>query len=138
MYGLRPTSLRIPILGKAAPQIGSGYILGVTGPMSTSLEGIKLTMRTILDSKPWITDPSLVPLPWRDQQILNIKSKKLRIAILWDDGAVQPHPPVMRALKEVAQKLKAVSNVELSDWKPLTHDLGWELIVSRITASQIF
>lgn len=63
LYGLRPTSRRIPRGGCAAPQIGSGYVEGVVGPLSTSLGGIKILMKTVLDSQPWVNDPSLVPIP---------------------------------------------------------------------------
>ncbi len=116
----------------SAPHVGSGYIEGTLGPLSTSLKGIKMFMKTILDAKPWIVDPSLVPLPWRDQKsyLGGNGSKKLRVAVFWSDGVVRPQPPVMRALKEVVEKLRKVDGVEITDWKPYRQELAWEIIVS--------
>ena len=135
LYGFRPTTRRIPRGGSAAPQIGSGYIEGVVGPLSTSLDGIKMFMNTVLTAKPWISDPTLVPIPWRiEQSYLKRNSPKvLKIAVLWDDGVVKPHPPVSRALKEVVKGLVGAPGIEIVDWKPYKHDIAWELIVSFAT-----
>lgn len=54
----------------------------------------------------------------------------MKVGVLWDDGVVKPHPPIMRALKEVVGKLKNVSGVEVVDWKPYKHDLAWDIISS--------
>jgi len=98
------------------------------GPMSTSLEGIKLFMKTVIDARPWITEPSLVPIPWNEvpffgpaATFLNLK-KKLKIGVMWHDGVVQPHPPVTRALREVVGKLKEMRPLEIIDWTPYRHD----------------
>ncbi len=137
LYGLRPTSRRIPRGGCAAPQIGSGYVEGVVGPLSTSLGGIKIFMKTVLDSQPWVNDPSLVPIPWRDEQsYLNQDCcTTLRVAVLWDDGVVKPHPPITRALKDVVGRLNGIRGIEIVELKPYKHDLAWELVVSLITFS---
>ncbi|MCJ1368345.1 hypothetical protein MMC16_007487 [Acarospora aff. strigata] len=132
LFGLRPTSLRVPSVGISAERIGSGYIDGTLGPLSTSLSGIKMFMKIVLAAKPWLIDPNLVPLPWRDQKsyLGDIGPKRLRVAILWSDGVVQPHPPVTRALKEVVQKLRKVEGVEITEWQPHKHELAWEVIAS--------
>ena len=132
LYGLRPTTRRIPIGGCAAPRLGSGYVEGVVGPLSTSLEGIKIFMKTVLTAKPWFNDPTLVPIPWRSEQLPLARDghTALTVAVLWDDGVVRPHPPIMRALKEVAGRLGQIPGIKLVDWKPYKHNLAWELIVS--------
>ncbi|CAF1078987.1 unnamed protein product, partial [Rotaria sordida] len=56
-----------------------------------------------LDTEPWLRDPSLVPIPWRS---ISLNSKNLTIAVMWDDGVVHPHPPVIRALRETVEHLK--------------------------------
>ena len=78
-------------------------------------------------------DPSLIPLPWRDEQsyIQQGMNTKLRVGVLWNDAVVKPHPPVTRALKEVVEKLKHVQGVEVAEWKPYKHDLAGEVIVSQ-------
>ncbi|KAG7010017.1 hypothetical protein G7Y79_00001g002890 [Physcia stellaris] len=130
LYGLRPTTRRIPLLGVVAPQVGSGYVEPVIGPLSTSLDGIKLFMRTVLAAKPWMDDPSLVPLGWRDDNsyLDRGSGKRLKVAVLWNDGVVTPHPPVQRALKDVVARLREIDTVEVVDWEPYKHAFAWELI----------
>lgn len=132
LYGLKPTSYRVPTDGWSATMAGEEQIVPVLGPLSTSLEGLKLFMKTVLAAKPWLIEPSLVPIPWKDQEAqLSIStSRKLKVGILWSDGIVKPHPPIIRALNEVADKLKGVSEVEIVSWTPYRHDEAWEIIAS--------
>ena len=112
--------------------LGAEHIVPVIGPISTSLDGIKLFMKVILAAKPWLIESSLLPFPWNDKHShLNLGTgTKLKIGLLWDDDIVKPHPPVIRALKEVVDKLRHVEGVEFVDWKPYKHDLAWEIIAS--------
>ncbi|KAL8689337.1 MAG: hypothetical protein Q9218_004968 [Villophora microphyllina] len=135
LYSLRPTSYRIPVQGWTTTMLSEEQIIGVIGPMSTSLEGIKIFMRTILAAKPWLTEPSLVPIPWRDREshlpTTPSCEKKLKIAVLWHDGVVTPHPPITRALRTVVQKLQShPSNFEIVNWHPYNHAEAWEIIAS--------
>jgi Asp-tRNA(Asn)/Glu-tRNA(Gln) amidotransferase A subunit family amidase len=107
---------------------GADPITGVIGPLSTSLEGIKLFMKTVIDTQPWLSEPALIPLPWSPFQIS--EDRPLKIAIMWNDGVVTPHPPITRAMQEVASRLKTVPNVEVVDWTPYLHDEAWAIISS--------
>jgi amidase len=130
LYGLRPTSFRLPNSGCSAAMMAQEHVIPVIGPLSTSLEGIKMFMETIIGAKPWLRMPSLLPFPWKDEEELQVmEGKTLKVAILWDDGVVKPHPPVLRALKKMAEGLKGIEGVEVVDWKPLKHDHAWEIIV---------
>ena len=124
---MKPTSGRLPMRGLTATQAGEEQIVPTIGPLSTSLEGCKLFIKTIIDAKPWYEEPTLLPFPWKEDEFF--KGKKLKVAVLWDDGVVRPHPPVTRALKQVIDKLKGNPNIEIVEWKPYKHDLAWELIV---------
>lgn len=124
---MKPTSGRLPMKGLTAPGDGAEQIIPTIGPLSTSLEGCKIFIKTIIDAKPWFKEPSLLPFPWREEDFF--PSKKLKVAILWDDGVVKPHPPVTRALKHVVSKLHGKPNIEIIEWKPYQHDLAWEIIV---------
>ena len=90
-------------------------------------------MKTIIDSKPWIEDPSLLPLPWRGELFEGLAGRggKLKVGVLWNDGIVTPHPPVTRAMHEVVSRLKNSEDVEVVEWKPYKHDLAWEFCVSH-------
>lgn len=108
--------------------MGEEQVVPVVGPLSTSLEGIKLFMKTLIGRKPWLREPSCLPFEWKEEP--GVKVKRLRVGVLWDDGVVRVHPPVRRAIKEVVEKLKRVDGVEVVEWKPYKHDLAWEIIVS--------
>lgn len=133
LYGLKPTTNRLPNVGCSATMLYEEHIVPTIGPMSTSLEGVKVFMKTLIDAKPWQYQAALIPLPWKANEDLLPKvggKTKLKVAILWDDGIVKPHPPVTRALKAIAEKLKGAEDIELVDWVPLKHDLAWDIIVS--------
>jgi len=125
---MKPTSGRLPMRGLTATQEGEEQIVPTIGPLSTSLEGCKLFIKTIIDANPWYKEPTLLPFPWKEEEFF--KGKKLKVGVLWDDGVVKPHPPITRALKQVVDKLKGKPNIEIVEWKPYKHDLAWELIAN--------
>ncbi|TGO64820.1 hypothetical protein BCON_0005g00160 [Botryotinia convoluta] len=125
LYGLRPTTFRLPLVGLAAPSMGCDTIAGTIGPLGRSLEGIELFMKVVLHSKPWASDPSLHQKPWITGQT---STDRLTIGVMWDDGIVKPSPPVTRALNEVVEKLKRVPGVEIIEWKPYQHDKAMKIL----------
>ena len=130
IFGLRPTTYRLPVKGMEHTMGGAEQILGVIGPLSSSIEGIKLFMRTLIDAQPWLIEPSLVPLPWHSNPAGFASSKKkIRVAVMWDDGVVRPHPPVRRALRDVVTKMQASELVEVESWYPSGSEEAWEIIV---------
>ena len=132
LYGLRPTSSRLPTLGCWAPNIGSEYIAASIGPLSTSVGGLELFVKTVLDAEPWLTDSSLFPMPWNSdaRHIREDAGRKIvKIGVIWDDQVVRVHPPVRRALREVVDKLEKIGGVEIVEFEPYKHDLAWEIAV---------
>ncbi|MCJ1287720.1 hypothetical protein MMC26_007072 [Xylographa opegraphella] len=129
LYGLKPTAFRIPTDGWSSTMPGADPITTVIGPLSTSLEGVKLFMQTVLDSKPWLHEPALMPIAWNSAFHISA-DKPLKIGVLWHDDVVKPHPPITRALKSVVSKLQNVPNVTIVDWKPHLHDEAWAIISS--------
>jgi Asp-tRNA(Asn)/Glu-tRNA(Gln) amidotransferase A subunit family amidase len=121
--------------GLLATMGGAEQIVPTIGPLSTSLEGCKIFTKTIVDAKPWLKEPSLLPFPWKTENFFPA-GRKLKVAVLWDDGVVKPHPPVTRALKQIIDKLKSSNNVEVVEWKPFKHDLAWEIIVGPVFLPQ--
>ncbi|TVY81376.1 putative amidase, partial [Lachnellula suecica] len=101
------------------------WLLGIMptkGPITSSRSGLDLFMETYFSYEPWIKDDSLVPLPWRSVSL----PSKLKIAVMWSDDIVTPHPPVTRALKEIANILNQAGH-EIVDWKPEGHDECWDI-----------
>lgn len=124
VYGLRPTSFRIPKQGILGVQSGRESIIGVIGPLGQSREDINLFMKVVLDAQPWLTDPSLVPIPWRTITLL---PTNFTIAVMWDDDVVHPHPPIIRALHETVECLKH-AGIRIIDWQAIDHQKSWDLI----------
>ncbi|GAB7332275.1 hypothetical protein MBLNU13_g04115t2 [Cladosporium sp. NU13] len=131
LFGLKPTSYRLPLDGFAATMFGQEQIVPVIGPLSTSLEGIKIFMKTLIDQKPWLYEPSLVPMPWRESNKQTpTTTKPLRIGILLDDLIVKPHPPILRALETLTSKLANHPTIKLVPFPPHKHADAWRIISS--------
>ena len=133
LYGLRPTARRLSLLGTAGPLAACHVIDPTEGPMSTSLDGIKIFMETALASRPWEGEPSLLPLPWRSEKshLERDGVKRLKVAVMWNDGVVEPHPPVTRALKALVVKLEIVAGIDVVQWQPYRHDIGLDIMVIK-------
>lgn len=129
IFGFKPTGGRLPVQGLTAPMVGSEAIKGVIGPLSTSLEGLKLLIKTVLDRKPWLCEPGLSAMGWRDMSTALV-GRKLKVAVMREDDVVRPHPPVARALENMVQSLQKSDKIELVEWKPWKHDLAWAIISS--------
>ncbi|CAG8978766.1 hypothetical protein HYALB_00012498 [Hymenoscyphus albidus] len=121
IYGLKPAIARNPHGGLAGNYGGMESIVGVVGPLTHCVKDLRLFQEVVLASEPWNIEPSLVRMPWnpegKDMQL----PKKLKIGIIWDDGVVQPHPPITRALKTTVDALKS-SGHEIIDWDTSLHD----------------
>jgi amidase len=127
IYGIKPTAFRIPTDGWGYMMAGADTVESVLGPLSTTLAGLKLFMKTVIDAQPWLTEPALIPMPWRDIQFP--KDRPLKIGVLWHDGVVRPHPPITRALRMVSEKL-GEDGIEVVDFEPYLHDEAWAILAS--------
>ncbi|SPJ76045.1 related to general amidase [Fusarium torulosum] len=96
IYGFKTTSYLFPqkgfLPGGFAAELN---VLCSAGPMATSLRDIDLLMSIISNSRPWLKDPRLVPIPWTG---VSTEKKSLKIGIMMNDGVITPQPPVTRAL----------------------------------------
>lgn len=66
------------------------------------MSGIKLFMQAVAAYKPWLKDPLARKAPWDDEAYALSEhggGKNMCFGIVWNDGAVVPHPPVIRALE---------------------------------------
>ncbi|KAJ8083720.1 hypothetical protein PM082_002486 [Marasmius tenuissimus] len=122
-YGLRPSTGRVPYGGCANSLEGQDSVLSVLGPLSNSLDGLKLFMQAVIDAKPWMKDPLAVCKRWNEEEYRLADygdGKQLCFAVLWDDGVVAPHPPILRGL-EMAKKALLEAGHKVIDWVPLKH-----------------
>ncbi|KAM0544663.1 hypothetical protein ACHAPJ_011724 [Fusarium lateritium] len=124
-YGLRTTSLRNPYKGVVLPGSGQESIRCVISPLANSVEDLGLFQKAVLDQTPWEIETSLVPLPWKG--VSPLKPSDITIGVMWDDGIVHPHPPVIRALKHSVDKLKT-AGIKTVNFEPYDHQEGMKLI----------
>ena len=76
----------------------------VAGIMGHSVETLRLVFKALLSTEPWLYDPYVLPVPWREYSVDQGPGKtRLAFGFIKDDGVVTPHPPIARAL-EIIQK----------------------------------
>ena len=125
LYGLRPSSGRLPYEGVVTSMDGQNTILSVLGPLAHSAASLRLIMMSLLSQQPWLTDPMVLELPWRHEQerpVLDLlrrpasgKDGKVSFGVLRHDGSVQPQPPVRRAVDMMVRALEKKGH-KASQW----------------------
>ncbi|KAL7953730.1 amidase signature domain-containing protein [Trichoderma compactum] len=109
IYGFKPTSCVVPRKGRmAGGAIAELNILTSAGPLCSSLRDMDHFMSVLLDPKPYLVDPSLVPIPWTGLRSLP-QPKPLKIGVMMNDGVIVPQPPSYNVSK-------AINNVILAYW----------------------
>ncbi|WVF67414.1 hypothetical protein IAT40_002170 [Kwoniella sp. CBS 6097] len=66
LWGLRPSHGRVSYRGLADTFVGQLAVRSVAGPMGNDPEDLALIMSTYLAGRPWLKDPEVVPIPWRE------------------------------------------------------------------------
>jgi amidase len=130
IYGFKPTSYTMPMKGFLASSFPAELnVLCSTGPMCGSLRDMDLFMKSVLSANPYLLDPRLVPIPWTG--LSTPAPKRLKVGIIFNDGFVEPQPPVKRALAWAKQQLsdpKYAEIVEVKDFKPYDAAGAWSKI----------
>ncbi|KAJ3528578.1 hypothetical protein NM208_g6856 [Fusarium decemcellulare] len=120
LYGLKPSSGRLPYTGVPVSTEGQEHVPSAIGPLARSLSSIHQMMKEVITQEPWSKDSRCAPIPWRQDIYDSALSRKLSIGVLYDDGVVKPHPAISRVLRETAATLNA-SGHELVDWNADLH-----------------
>ncbi|KAM0541738.1 hypothetical protein ACHAO7_010338 [Fusarium culmorum] len=107
IYGFKATSNTLPTIGyvKGDPP---PVLLGVpisTGPMCRTMRDMELFMKCILSTKPYLSDPNVVPIPWTGSETR--LHRPINVGIITNDGFIEPQPPVKRALSWAKERLLA-------------------------------
>ncbi|KAG5363550.1 putative amidase [Yarrowia sp. B02] len=104
VYGLRPSVGRITNTGCDYVMHGADSIKACIGPLTRSPTLLDMFMKIMSDAEVWKYDPFTERSVW-DPALF--AKKKLRVGYYTDDGYVTPHPPVVRAVNEFLDKIKA-------------------------------
>ncbi|KAB8252014.1 amidase signature domain-containing protein [Aspergillus flavus] len=135
VFGIRPSSGRMPYEGAANSIDGQNMILSVVGPLATTARSLTLLFKAVLSQQPWYHDPLVLELPWRADVEERTRalirksadgSPSLAFAIMRHDGMVRPHPPIARAVEIVEQTLKRLGH-KVIEWKPPAHQIGIDI-----------
>ncbi|KAH8099837.1 amidase [Cristinia sonorae] len=128
LYGLKGSVARMPHAGLMGSHDGMDAIIGALGPIATSARDLALFCKVMLQFEPWLVEPPLLEIPWKQNVAEGDElPKKLCFAILWDDGVVKPHPPILDALKRTKDALLKAGH-EVIDWQPVDHRYSWDII----------
>lgn len=116
IYGLRPTTKRFSGLYSVSGGKGQESVAPTMGPLARSIPELNSFMDHYINhGKPWLLDPSCVPLKWNTSPEL---PAKIRVGVLFSDGLVTPFPAVTRTMQQVVENLKQNPLVEVVDLKP--------------------
>ncbi|KAF5989376.1 general amidase [Fusarium bulbicola] len=121
LYGLKPSSTRLPYQGVPVSTEGQEHVPSSIGPMARDLGIIKHAMHSLIESKPWEYDARCAPLPWRGHLYEEMHSRPLTIGVLMDDGVVRPHPPITRVLQDAVEALRREGH-EIVEWNTELHE----------------
>ncbi|KAH7928818.1 amidase [Leucogyrophana mollusca] len=124
IYGIRPTSLTMPIHNYVWYQPGQDGIYVSTGPMCRSAQDMTTFLHALSGSKPYLIDPTLIPISF---DLPDLSQRKLRVGVMMHDQSVLPHPPMLRAMQLAKEKLDAAPNIEVVEYQPYNHALGYAL-----------
>lgn len=133
VYGLRPSSGRLPYYGVPVSTEGQEHVHSVVGPMTRSMAALKSVTKAVIDAEPWNMDPRCHPIPWREEVYRDIQSRPLVIGVMLDDGVVKVHPPIERAIRQVVAKLEAAGH-EIVQWQPSGHQEVVDVLDAYYTA----
>jgi amidase len=142
LYGLRPSSGRIPYQSAANSADGQGTILSVIGPLAPTARSLTLLFKAVLSQEPWLHDPLALELPWRDTVVEETRSlieqarggsSALAFGIMPYNGVARIHPPIARGLKLVEQTLRRLGH-KVIPWNPPSHVTAQEIAVCAMRA----
>lgn len=116
LFGLRPSGGRLPAEGAATSMDGQNSVTPVVGPMGPTASGLALLTKSVLGREPWLRDPGVVDMPWREERYaesLKLASGgqgKLAFGVLRTDGAINPQPPVSRAIDLTVKAIESLGH----------------------------
>ncbi|CAG1972961.1 unnamed protein product [Fusarium graminearum] len=141
IYSIKPTSNRLSYRDAANTNPGQDTYRSSLGFMGTSIDALEIVFKSVLGTEPWLRDPAVLPIPFRKEMMDsylsradskgNVKSgeRPLKMGVLWSDGMVGPHPPVLRGLRVVAEALKKAGH-KVVDWEPPSQERATTIIAS--------
>ncbi|GAB7330597.1 hypothetical protein MBLNU13_g02179t1 [Cladosporium sp. NU13] len=115
LWGLKPSSGRMPYQGVAVSTEGQQHVPSAIGPMARSLRSLSMVTQAVIETKLWTTDSQLPLMPWQGSVFKDFSQRPLVIGVMPDDGVVRVHPPVERVFNDTVAKLRQAGH-EIVQW----------------------
>lgn len=106
IYSIKPSAGRLSFKDAAGSGLGNLAISAVVGIMGPSISTLRLVFKSLMETRPWEHDPSVLPIPWRSDQEVS-PDAILTFGFMGNDGIVAPHPPIARALEIARSAVKS-------------------------------
>ncbi|KAI6142600.1 amidase signature domain-containing protein [Pisolithus tinctorius] len=103
VYGMKSSIGRFPSWGAVPPLPGLEGLETSCSPMARRLDDLEEFWKRVIAMRPWEYDHTCMPLSWRP---VNLRGRKLRFGVLWDDGITPPTPACRRALQMTVDALR--------------------------------
>ena len=120
IYGLKPSPGRFPYGGAKNSFQGQESVPSVIGPMARSLSTILHLVKSILETQPWLIDPQVLPLPWREELFQETQTGNLAFGVIRFDQQAHLSPPVQRALDIAVAALERAGH-QVIEWDTTDH-----------------
>jgi amidase len=120
IYGLKPSDGRIPYGLVKNSFEGQESVPSVIGPMTRSLSNIHLFFKLILETKPWLVDPKVHNIPWREDLFQEGQRSQLSFGVIQFDHIVHLTPPVQRAINMTIKALEKAGH-QVIQWDTTDH-----------------
>ncbi|KAE8154450.1 amidase signature domain-containing protein [Aspergillus avenaceus] len=147
IFSLKPTHNRLSYRDVANAIPGQTTYASSVGVLGNTIEAIHLVLSSLISTKPWLRDPNVAPLPWRqgivDETLSRAgktsrsasagEKRPLKLGILWTDGVVTPHPPVARGLHLVVEAVERAGH-KVVTWTPPSQTTAKRVHISFLTA----
>ncbi|XP_074076435.1 vitamin D3 hydroxylase-associated protein-like [Macrotis lagotis] len=108
IYGIKPTGFRLSYNGINSPVKGKKSVTSMAGPMALDVESLAYVFRVLLSETMFQLDPMVPPMPFREE--IYSSNTPLRIGYVETDDFSQPSPSMLRAVREVSEKLQAAGH----------------------------
>ncbi|KAF2263451.1 amidase [Lojkania enalia] len=128
IFSIRPTHTRLPYRNVANVIPGETTYPSTIGILGTSLGAIELVFSAVLSRQPWLNDPVLAPISWRQSLLDETLARAapdgsangntpLKLGIYWTDNVVTPQPPIQRGLRIVVDAVRKAGH-KIVEWQP--------------------
>ncbi|KAL2826072.1 amidase signature domain-containing protein [Aspergillus cavernicola] len=118
VFSIKPSAGRISFKDAANTGKGQEVMPTVVGIMGHSVDSLRLILKSLISTQPWLNDPYTLQIPWRFEKEYDPRGElgyKPAFGFLADDGVLTPHPPVSRAMEIVKEALQ-IKGHQLIEW----------------------